>query len=291
MTFLVGIDGGGTSCRARARALDGRLIGEGRSGTANLAAGVAVARKNILSAIELALAEAGHGPGALSRCHVGMGLAAADDTALVDALLADLPFAEAVVETDSISACRGAFGGEDGGVAICGTGTAYVTRVGGVFHKIGGWGFKLADHGSAADIGRSALRATLFAVDGIRPRSGLTETLLDHFGGDPDAIVTFAETALPRDFGQFSPLIFDRAEAGDAVAAAIVAQAVEDIGECLDAMVDKGTARLCLLGGLAVRYRVLIAERFRRLLVEPEADAVEGALMLARARLETRAVS
>ena len=103
--------------------------------------------------------------------------------------------------------------------------------------------------------------------------------------------MTFAETALPRDFGQFSPLIFDRAEAGDAVAAAIVAQAVEDIGECLDAMVEKGTARLCLLGGLAVRYRVLIAERFRRLLVEPEADAVEGALMLARARLETRAVS
>ncbi|MBN9028149.1 MAG: hypothetical protein J0H20_21835 [Rhizobiales bacterium] len=64
--ILVGVDGGGTRCRARARWLDGTPIGECITGTANILAGIDEARDNIIAAVEGALAEGG-----LSKAELG----------------------------------------------------------------------------------------------------------------------------------------------------------------------------------------------------------------------------
>ena len=192
-----------------------------------------------------------------------------------------LPFAGAILVQDTITACLGAFAGGDGAVAILGTGTAYVAKSGRAFHHVGGWGFTLGDEGSAARLGRSALVHALKAHDGTEPRGVLADLALARFG-TPARIVAFAATAPPRDFGALAPLLFAAIEAGDPAAKAILAGAIIDIEAALDAILAMGSNRLCLMGGLADRYAVLLAERFGSRLVAPAADAMEGALLIAR---------
>ena len=59
MTFLLGIDGGGTTCRAALANADGTIIARAKSGSANIHTSLAGARENIIDAARLAFAEAG----------------------------------------------------------------------------------------------------------------------------------------------------------------------------------------------------------------------------------------
>ena len=47
MTFLLGIDGGGTGCRAALATAAGDIIGRGKSGAANIRTDLTGARENI----------------------------------------------------------------------------------------------------------------------------------------------------------------------------------------------------------------------------------------------------
>src|SRR5690606_19832800 len=166
--ILVGVDGGGTRCRARACFTDGAPIGECITGTANILAGIEEARDNIVAAVEGALVAGGLSKADLGRCHVGMGLAGANIPDLSERFLASgFPFAEIALEMDAWIACRGAHPQGKGAIAILGTGTAYVVQAGGRFVTVGGWGFQLGDQGSGAWLGHQAMRRSVLAHDGI----------------------------------------------------------------------------------------------------------------------------
>lgn len=280
--ILVGVDGGGTRCRARARWLDGTPIGECITGTANILAGLDAARDNIIAAVEGALAEGGLASADLGRCLVGLGLAGANIPDLSERFLAsDLPFARTALEMDAWIACRGAHPDGNGAIAILGTGTAYVVQTGGVFVTVGGWGFHLGDQGSGAWLGHMALREAVLAHDELIAATGLTDALLAQFDGKPDRMVTFCKTALPRDYGTFAPLVFERAAAGDAVATALLRQATLDIEASLNRLVALGAARISLLGGLAPLYAERLSPAIARHIAPPAGDALDGALVLA----------
>ncbi len=281
--LFIGVDGGGTRCRARAADADGRIIGEAETGTANLLAGLDQARANIVSAMTGALAAGGVAPSMLGRSVVGLGLAGANVATLHRAFSgAGLPVSAFALESDAFVACRGAHGNADGAIAVLGTGTAYVARRDAAFVSLGGWGFALSDQGSGADIGRTALRAALLAYDGIGPADALTEAVLSHFRHNPDAMVTFARDALPRDFGNFAPLVLDHADAADPVASAIVEDAIGHIATAIDRLQALGAPAVALLGGLAMRYRARLITRVAVPIVDPDGDALTGALALAR---------
>ncbi len=55
MTFFLGIDGGGTGCRAALADADGLIIGQGQGGPANINTDVEGAAVNILAATAQAL--------------------------------------------------------------------------------------------------------------------------------------------------------------------------------------------------------------------------------------------
>ena len=75
----------------------------------------------------------------LSRCHAGLGLAGANVPSVAEAFRAKgLPFAAYGLETDAVTACRGAFAGGDGAIAILGTGSAYAVRSNGAVTLLGG---------------------------------------------------------------------------------------------------------------------------------------------------------
>ena len=57
--WTVGIDGGGTSCRARICDTSGKTLSDAKTGSANILLGVDVAMSSIVDAITLAAKQAG----------------------------------------------------------------------------------------------------------------------------------------------------------------------------------------------------------------------------------------
>jgi len=281
VNFVLGIDGGGTSCRAALATADGIVVGRAKSGAANIRTDLTGARTNIVDAARQAFVAAGQDPELIPQTPAILGLAGANVGTYRQQLEAILPFSQSRVETDAEIALEGAVGPSDGAMAILGTGTAYMARKNGTSRAIGGWGFQVGDQGSGARIGRDLLEQTLLAYDGIREGSPLTQAMLAIFRNNPEDVVEFTTNAKPGDFGGFAPKVFDHAEKGDAVANWILDRAVADVTAALGALDLSGEAPLCLLGGLAPLYAPRLAARYRTLLKPPLDDALGGAVQMA----------
>src|ERR1041384_5302193 len=73
--LFVGVDGGGTGCRARIESANGDLLGTGIAGPAALRLGIDRAVNEVEKACRAALDEAGLSLDALKSAHAAMGLA------------------------------------------------------------------------------------------------------------------------------------------------------------------------------------------------------------------------
>jgi glucosamine kinase len=282
-TLFIGIDGGGTHCRARIRDGAGRLRGEGTGGPANLRLGPEVAMASIVAAAKTAAEAGGLDDGDLKRASVGLGMAGAIDEARNGALLSQPhPFPRVAIDTDAYIAWLGAFAGGDGAILIIGTGSAGLAVVKGRRFNVGGWGNVISDDASGNEIGRHAIRRALWAHDGMAPMTELAGKILDRFDHQPPKIVTWADQARPADFAQLAPLVLDYADKGDALAVAVIETAAEGAARIADRLLGAGAPGICLLGGLGEPLRPWLPPRIREKLVMPQGDAMEGALRLAR---------
>ncbi|MCP4319374.1 MAG: N-acetylglucosamine kinase [Hyphomicrobiales bacterium] len=282
MAYLIGIDGGGTGCRAVISDARGRVLGRGKAGSANIMTDCSEAVVNIIASSKRACAEAGLPEAILAEASAYLGLAGADIGDGAKLVSVQLPFSQYHIATDTAISLQGAIGDSDGAVAIIGTGSVFVSRSGDVLRKAGGWGFMIGDLGSGAQLGRSLLQETLIAFDGIRSASELTLEVLAKFDNNPRAIVEYVHTAKPGDFGKFAPMVFEFANAGDRTAKKITASAVIDIEETLGALLsNKENQRLCMLGGLAQIYKSALSQRYRDMMIDPLGDAATGAISLA----------
>jgi glucosamine kinase len=288
--YFLGIDGGGTNCRARLRNAAGGLIGEATGGPANVFTDPVEAIATIAKVSEAAFATAGLPASRMAQCSACFGLAGANMAGAVQRVQGHRwPFQQLRIEHDGIIACVGAHAGGDGAIAAIGTGAVYVVSLGGKLQTFGGWGFMLSDQGSGADLGRESLRRTLYARDGIVPRTPFTDAVWSRFEGSMEKLHNFAETAKPRDYGALTPLLFEHAERGDAIARFIVERGQTGITLVLDHIVKLGITGICMLGGLGKAYRAYLPERFRPFLTDPRYDALDGAILLAGGRCETPA--
>lgn len=270
--LILGLDGGGTGCRARVYGARGPL-GEAAGGPVNLLIGDGAASYDeIVRVSRAALRAAGRPEEDIERARLGLGVAGATATGRSRFFARAAPFAEVRIISDSHAAVLGAFGGGDGGVAILGTGAVACVVRDGAARDIGGWGFNLDDLGSGADIGRRVLRAALRALDEDR-RGRLADAVLDQFGGDPWRAVDWAAAARPGEFGALAPLAFDLAEAGDPDAAAILDLATAEAERLVALARSHGAARVALVGAVGLRLKARVSPP----LAEPEGDAADGA--------------
>lgn len=281
MIFVLGIDGGGTSCRAALATADGTVLTRAKSGAANIRTDLTGARTHIVEAARQALLAAGEDPERIAQTPAVLGLAGANVGTYRQQLEAILPFSTSRVETDAEIALEGAVGSGDGAMAILGTGSAYMVRHDGRSRAIGGWGFQVGDQGSGARIGRDLLEQTLLAHDGIRPGSPLTEEMMAVFRDNPEDLVEFTTNAKPGDFGGFAPKVFENADKGDAVATWIIDRAVGDVEAALAVLDLRSADPLCLLGGLGPLYAPRLSPRYRDHLRAPLDDALGGAVRMA----------
>jgi glucosamine kinase len=273
----LGLDGGGTGCRAVVADAGGNVVARAEGGPANIASDPDGARANILETIARVMAAAG-GPIAAA----GLGLAGANAAGACDRLRPALPFARARIETDAVTATLGALGNRDGIVAAIGTGSVFARRIGKTFRQIGGRGFVLGDEGSGAVMGRMALAAALRAEDGHGPLTPfLTSLIADH--GDSMGVIAFAQTARPADFAALAPRILTAAPT-DAAAARIIGIAQDEIAAAIDILQDGQSLPVVFLGGLGAPFAAGLAHRWP--VIPAQGTALDGALMLARGLLD-----
>ena len=281
--LLIGIDGGGTHCRARLVDAGGRVLGEGEGGPANARLGPALVMQSILTASREAAGSAGLGEADLTRAHAGFGLAGGAQKEDCARLLAEPhPFASVAIDTDAYASWLGAFNGEDGAILIMGTGSNGIAMVGGKQFQVSGWGGEISDEASGNWVGREAIRRALWAQDGRAVMTPLAAAVLARFGDSGEAIADFAKTARPTDFASLFPLVLEHAEKRDPLGLALIGEAAEDATRMIRRLLDVGAPTVCLIGGVAEKLTPWLPPPIRARLSEPRGDALDGAILMAR---------
>lgn len=277
MELFLGIDGGGTGCRAVIADRNGLVLGRGYGGPANIASDLDTARQNILAAAQEALAAALGGSSGLremSQLRAGLGLAGANAAGTVGRLKLALPFAHSRIETDAVAAAKGALGAENGIVAAMGTGSVFAVQQQGVIRCYGGWGLVLGDEGSGAYIGRAALSLALRAVDGFSEMTPFLKYLLDSHGGAA-GLVAFAQSARADDFARLAPEVL---QSSDPAAQLVWKSAIAGVAQTLKSLRDVTPLPVTFIGGLGPFYAAALPHIPQH---TAKGTALDGALRLA----------
>lgn len=282
MTYYLGIDAGGSNCRARLIDARGTVIGEGRAGAANARVGIEALYATLAETSDQAVAQAGLSTGQRAMIDAGMGIAGISRPGVLDSLaLLDFGFARVAYATDAQIANLGAHAGHDGAILIIGTGSAAQLRIDGHDFTIGGYGFPISDEGSGAALGLSAMRHALRALDGRTRKTPLSAAVTERFDHDTAKAIAWMDQATPRDYGMLAPLVMDYAEADDTIARSIVEHAANHIERFIEAIFERGATRCTLVGGLAPRIRPWLRARTVDRLSPALGDSLDGALRLA----------
>ncbi|RWC33762.1 MAG: N-acetylglucosamine kinase [Mesorhizobium sp.] len=281
--YFLGVDGGGTGCRARIEDADGTVLGQGLSGPATTRLGIDAAWASVAKAFGTAIEEADLGSAEIAGIHVGVGLAGIGRKGALEALRAIAhPFASIDFVSDGVGACLGAHSGQDGAIVIAGTGSIGLGFVEGRDLRVGGYGFPISDEGSGADLGLKAVQLALRAHDGRHERTALLAEVMQRFQNDPMEAVAWMDRATATDYAALAPMVMRHADQGDPVGRRIVQSAAEQIDTLVRVLFEQGAPRVTLLGGLASPLEPWLSPDVRRRLKPADGDAVSGAIILAK---------
>jgi glucosamine kinase len=287
--FFLGVDGGGTGCRARIEDEAGKVLGQGISGPATTRLGIDEAWASIARAFGAAIEEAGLAAPEIARIRAGIALAGTGRKGSIEALRAIThPFASIDFVSDGMGACLGAHSGRDGAIVIAGTGSIGLGFADGRDLRVGGYGFPISDEGSGAHLGLRAVQLALRAHDGRIGQTALLAEVMHRFHNDPFEAVAWMDRATATDYAALAPMVMRHADQGDAVGRRIVQDAAEQIDTLVRTLFDKGAPRVTLLGGLASPLEPWLAPDVRRRLKPADGDAVSGAIILARKSVQLR---
>ncbi|HLO02796.1 MAG TPA: BadF/BadG/BcrA/BcrD ATPase family protein [Symbiobacteriaceae bacterium] len=318
--ILLGIDGGGTNTRCLVADMNGKILGEGRSGPSNYqSVGQERASAHLQAAVEGALAAVGltladlvaAEPGGSTRlaaaCAGLAGVGRPEDQAVAREMLAFLGQAPLLAVSDARIAAAGALEGSPGVNLIAGTGSiAFGIRPDGEVVRAGGWGWILGDEGSGFSIGRAAIQAALGAQDGSVPPTTLTAAICGAWELERiDQLIrkVYADPAASRiEIAGLAPLVVAAAEAGDEPAQAILSKAGTELGGLavtalrrLD--LPEGAPQIvALTGSVATRVQLVRTALQEHLachapgaqLIDPRRGPGEGAILMAQALIATR---
>lgn len=274
MGLIIGVDGGGSGCRVAVADAAGTVLARAEGGPANIATDPDGALRSILACAETAFHQAAGSSARMGEVRAGLGLAGANAAGAAERLAAALPFARCRVETDAMTAARGALGTEDGILAAIGTGSVFVRQQGGRLRQFGGWGIVLGDEGSGASLGRAALRRALQAAEGFVPMTGYLSALIARFGG-AEGVIAFSLSARPSEFAQLAPEI---TSSDDPACRAVWAESVSGIAEILS-FLGSPALPVTFAGGLAAACAAALPHIPQR---PAKGTSLDGALMLAR---------
>lgn len=183
MKYYIGIDGGGTKTLIRAVNASGETIDLLETKGSNISSiGYSLTQEILSNAMEQLLKK---NDLKVQNCHgLCMGASGVDretERKKVEKIFLDLGFKKVLVRNDAHIVLASQSDQPIGIVAIAGTGSIVLGINQDKIHRVGGWGYKLGDEGSAYWIGMQGIKAVLNAYDGIESSTNLTQAILDYF--------------------------------------------------------------------------------------------------------------
>jgi glucosamine kinase len=281
-TLLIGVDGGGTGCRAAVGLATHGIIAQATGPSANISSDLEGAIENICDTVLNATQKAGWGAKDLGNATAHLGLAGVISAQISQIVIKKLPYKNSVVTSDVPTALMGALGRESGFLAAIGTGTFISKSHDDILETVGGWGLNVADQASGSWLGREALNRTLLCHDGLMEHTELTTKLMAHFENDPVLIATFGLNASPRDFGTFCPTVVQAAQAGDEIGSTLMEMGTDYIHQSLTALGFAPNDTLHLGGGVGPHYSEYLKKRGDIKVRRPKNSSVFGAFELAK---------
>lgn len=280
-SYLIGIDGGGTSCRFALQA--GRERHVLTLGSANVFTDRESAVSTLVSGLNGLMDQAGLPARLLNDIPVYAGLAGVTGPEAAQQVSGRLPVRKVIVEDDRRSAVTGGLGGQPGCLIGIGTGSFLARQGTRELRFAGGYGPDLGDEASGNWLGRGLLRRALRVLDGNAASSKLVADCIEQFGGSAVDIVVFSSSARPSDYAKLAPQIIDAGLRGDTVARELMQAGADYIVAGLHALGYRSGEAICAAGGIARHYAGYLPPRMEEDLIEPRGTALDGAVMLASA--------
>tara|TARA_R110002153_G_scaffold124543_9_gene271024 strand:- start:2116 stop:3006 length:891 start_codon:yes stop_codon:yes gene_type:complete len=285
--FFLGIDGGGTKCKARLEDAQGNLLAEATSGPANAARHLAGSVAAVLEASGKAIAIANIKGLTLNQIHAGIGLAGINIPQVKQAFLKQsLPFASWQITTDLHIACLGAHLGLDGAIVIVGTGSSGIAIHNGQQLEVGGHGFVVGDKGSGAWLGKMAISHCLETLDGITPNNPLCEQVMSSLNCDNAYdLVSLTLEAKPVFYASIAPLILQLAASQQEDALLLVNQAATYINKICQRLLNGNRDRLSLIGGITQPLMPYLDSQLQAIIQPAIATPEQGAILYSKTKL------
>ncbi|WP_105200450.1 MULTISPECIES: N-acetylglucosamine kinase [unclassified Pseudoalteromonas] len=251
--LFIGIDGGGTKCRATIYSPTHGVLGTGLGGPANPLHGLERTLESIMMSTQQALRDASMNLHSVHELVAGLGLAGVNLPSLYEQISGwQHPFKKMYLTTDLHTACIGAHEGQDGAVIITGTGSCGYVTVQGKSKSYGGHGFAQGDKGSGAWLGLEALKAVLLDLDGLGPHTQLTAMFTLHFNTQSAMVIAEQMAGQPSSsYAKLARMVLDAAQQGDPLATEIVKDGARYISMMAKRLLALEPPRLSMIGGLA----------------------------------------
>ena len=281
--LIIGVDGGGTGCRAAIGTPANGMLGRGNAGRANATSDLTLAVESITDAVASAAQRADITADKLSTATAHIGIAGVLTTQDSKRIAAALPYQDITVTDDRPTAVVGALGEASGGLLSVGTGTITALQTPGSMVFSGGWGFQVSDQGSGAWLGRATLERVLLCCDNLFDHTPLTRSLLSHFQDDPNNVAAFAASARAGDFATFSPQIVAHAHDADPWGQSIMQTGANHLTHGLATLGFEPGQLLCLTGGVGPYYKPFLPEGYLAGYAEAQGTSLDGAFALAKA--------
>ena len=233
---VVGIDAGGTKTELVLCGCDGAIYKRALRGTGNPNdIGVEPCVAMLVDGIsELC------GKDAPDAIFAGISGAGSGDNArlIADALSAFYPSTAIEVSNDASNLLASGKSDGDSAALICGTGTALFLQRDGKEHRVGGWGYLFDRGGSAYDLGRDAIRATLAAEEKLIPEGELCRRVREALGESAHVALADIYKNGKAYIASFARMTVECAESGDETAVAIVKDSISVLGRRVEKAIE-----------------------------------------------------
>jgi N-acetylglucosamine kinase len=258
MSYVLGIDGGGSKTVCILMDDARQVLGRGEAGASNYQSiGVEATLQSIQSAIHAAIDETRKITKTVNIEAICLGLAGVGRAADIEVIkglvqelqnskslpiIWDLKPSNVVICNDALVALVGGIGHDVGIVVAAGTGSIVFGRNHqGETKRVGGWGYILGDEGSAYQIAVTGMQAVLKAYDGRDKQTSLIEAFKQHL--NLASIEDLIEVIYRRGWGvkqiaALAPIVDFVAASGDEVANKIIDDAVQELVKATSTVID-----------------------------------------------------
>ena len=298
--YILGIDGGGTKTELAIADEAGNIITKGYSGPSNWTTTPRkVTEGNIIEGIEAVLRETPNIRLELIVAGIA-GVSKREDEAK-DFFLS-LGFSERVIVTsDAHIALIGAVLDMEGIIVIAGTGSIGYGRRNNIETRSGGWGYLLGDEGSAYDVGRKGIIASLKSYDGRGEKTILLDTFQEYMGpGDMEVLVKIMYQRPQDIISGFARYVVKGAEEKDGVALKILNDAAYELSLLGISVAkklnysNKDTFNIAYTGGFFNAGEIVLEPFIRNIkevfpkcnIFKSKSSPVVGAILLGKSILE-----